>query len=232
MATATIGSDLEQAFRLMTLDLAMKLSLDDCKKVAYVGGCYGSAETEKDSLRFHVFHTLESRGQIGPLKLKFLKEILVGIGRNDLLDIIVKYKKNPVYRESKKKLKKKNKQRKSKQSKTTTCSAIHQYAEMYALFLTQFSKMTLSMRSALDSNDIEKMEAVFSRVANDAGDAVGHALRSKCPTVGIGMIVGDRSSSGGSSGICPVATFTFQLNLILSSNQAYFELIIVYDHSM
>ena len=193
--------DLEQEFRLMTLDFATKLSLDECKRIAYVGACSDEAATSaRYDARLHVFHALESRGKIGPLKLKFLEKILVVIGRNDLLDIIVEYKKSPIYRESKKKLKKKIKH-KNKQSKATTsstCSAKHEYEEMYALFLTQFSQMTLSMRSALDSNDVSKMEAVFSSFANDAGDAVSCTLRRKCSTVGI---VGDRSSSGESSGI-------------------------------
>ena len=204
MATSTIiGSanmELEQAFRIMALELGQQLSQGECQQIAYVSSCVPEPAPPGYDYRLYVFSTLESRGQIGPLKLDFIEELLVHIGRKDLLSIIAKYKRKPIYKEmhNKKKPKGKMKQKKNQTMQSTMTTDSTQYEEMYACFLTQYSTIALRMRSALESNDVTQMKYAFSSIAND-GDAIACMLQKKLSIhVGVNR---DSSSSRESSGM-------------------------------
>ena len=231
MATSStiIGSasmDLERAFRTTVFKIAEQLSEKDCQNIAYVNSC-GPAPPGYD-YRLHVFSTLESCEKIGPLKLDFLKETLEDIGRKDLLSVIAKYKKNPIYKEVRSQMKLKRRiKRKGKDEMMhsgtqsgvfSNTSTVNRYKETYALLLTQFSQMTISMRSALESDDTTHMKIAFSRVAND-GDAVTRTLR-KFKRLSFAGIKSDSSSSRESSG-----WFTGEY---YDSEGLQFEVIIIY----
>ena len=202
--TTIVGSapmELEKVFRLTTLDLAMKLSIEECHRIAYVAYIDEAVPPEYgDDFRIYLFTTLESRRQIGPLKVQFLEEILTKIGRNDLLNLISKYKEKSVYKKAKKKESKKKLQQDQKKDSATPPSTIQQYEETYAIFLTQFSQMALSMRSALEAGDLPKIKHAFSSVASN-GDAVTHTLRKNLSLAGVNSDSICTSSSGESSGI-------------------------------
>ena len=193
--------ELEQAFRLMTIELAMKLSEKECHRIAYVACVDETVPPEHGTdFRLYLLNTLESRGQIGPLKLQFLQEILVSIGRNDVLDLISKYKKKSIYKEAKKK-KKENKSKKQQDQTIESLSAVHQYEETYAAFLTQFAQMALSMRTALETGEVAKMKDTFSSVVSN-GDAVTRTLRKNLSLAGVNSDSVCTSSSGDSSSKC------------------------------
>ena len=136
----------------------------------------------RTDFRLYLLTTLESRGQIGPLKLQFLEEILVSLGRNDVLDLISKYKKKSIYKEAKKKKEKKSK--KQQDQTVESLSAVYQYKETYATFLTQFAQMALSMRTALETGEVAKMKDTFSSVVSN-GDVVTRTLRKNLSLAGV-----------------------------------------------
>ena len=144
----SVSMELEQEFRLMTLELAMSLSIEDCHRIAYIAGINQTTSPEyENDFRLYLLNTLESRGQIGPLKLQFLEEILVAepIGRNDLLEVISKYKKKSIYKKAEKKSLRKEKKIKRERchvqqaAVNVSPNTVHQYEKIYATFLTQFS---------------------------------------------------------------------------------------------
>ena len=193
--------ELEKAFRLMTLELAKKLSIEECHEIAYVACVDKTVPLEhENNFRLYLLSTLESREQIGPLKLQFLEEILVhkSIGRNDLLGLISEYKKKSVYKEAKKKRRKQNKQQDQTVDSATTSSTRQQYEETYATFLTQFAQMALAMRSAIETGNVAKMKDAFSNVAKD-GDAVTRTLKKNLSLAGVNSDSMGTSSSGDSS---------------------------------
>ena len=170
----TMGSPemkLEHTFRMMALKIADQLSLDDCRKIAYVSAGMDDqvALPYSANFRLHVLTTLESRGLITPTKLDFLEDILRNLQRNDLLQLIEDYKKTREY----KKAMKRNKKLREQNGENCTCTAaiLHpshdkdQYEKLYAEFLTQFSKLSTSMRVALETNDLLRMKLSFSAVA-------------------------------------------------------------------
>ena len=181
--TGIIGSaamDLEVEFRLTVLNLATKLSEEECRRIAYVSSInFNPSDIPREygsDFRLYLVSTLESQGKMDPLNLEFLRDILMELGRKDLVDIINKYKKKPVYEEVKKKSKQKIKQTSQLQGQavdSTTPSSIMQYKETYAILLTQFAQMTLLARPALETCDIPKIKEIFS----SAGDAVSRTLR-------------------------------------------------------
>ena len=178
MACAIVGSTemkLEHAFRTMVaLKIADKLSLEDCRNLAYVSGCMDDqlALPYHANFRLHVLMSLESRGLITPTKLDFLEDILRNLGKNDLLDVIEDYKKTREYKKAIKKHNKKLTGRKQGREKGTAATLYpsdkDQYEKLYAQFLTQFSRQSVSMRAALDSNDLLRMKLAFSSVATGA----------------------------------------------------------------
>ena len=201
-----IGSahmDLEQEFRMMTLELAQQLSLEECQKLAYVSSCTKEPVPPQCDYRLHIFSTLESRGKIGPLNLDFLENTLELIGRKDLLDVIMKYKKKPIYKEVHSKKKSRSKGRSKQKGKQMhlgvsfdDMSTLHQYEDTFSFFLIQFAQMTLSMRSALESKDVTHIKFAFSSAALE-GDAVSRALRKKLSIrAGSNSDTSSRESSG------------------------------------
>ena len=213
MATSStiIGSasmELEQAFRMMALELGEKLRLDECQKIAYVSSRMDGPAPPDCDYRLHVFSTLEARGLIGPLKLDFLEEVLERIGRKDLLSIIAKYKKKPIYKEvhSKRKLKGRTKRKKDQTMQSATTTDSTQFKDIYTCFLTQFAEIALRMRSALESDDTACMKYTFSSIAND-GDAVARMLKKKLSIhAGINRDSSSTMSSGESSGMITGST--------------------------
>ena len=201
-----IGSanmELEQEFRMMTLELFQQLSLEECQKLAYVSSCMKEPIPPQCDYRLHVFSTLESRGKIGPLNLDFLENTLELIGRKELLNVIMKYKKKPIYKEVRSKKKSGRSKQKGKQmhlgASFNDMSTLHQYEDTFSFFLIQFAQMTLLMRSALESKDITHIRFAFSSAALE-GDAVSCALRKKLSIragmAGINSDTSSRESSG------------------------------------
>ena len=199
-----IGSahmELEQEFRMMTLELFQQLSLEECQKLAYVSSCMKEPIPPGCDYRLHVFSTLESRGKIGPLNLDFLENTLELIGRKELLNVIMKYKKKPIYKEVRSKKKSRSKGRSKQKGKQMhlgasfdDMSTLHQYEDTFSFFLIQFAQMTLLMRSALESKDITHIRFAFSSAALE-GDAVSRALRKKLSIrAGMAGINSDTSS--------------------------------------
>ena len=192
---------------MMALELTTKLSEKDCHNIAYVACIEKIIPPEHgNDFRLYLLNTLESRGQIGPLKLQFLEEILVAepIGRNDLLEVISKYKKKPIYKKAEKKSLRKEKKIKRERchvqqaAVNVSPNTVHQYEKIYATFLTQFSQMALSMRSAIETGEIAKMKDAFSSVVS-SGDAVTRALRKNLSLAGVNSDSLCTSSSGDSS---------------------------------
>ncbi len=225
MATIVIGSttmELEKAFRMMTIELARKLSTGECDEVAYIAGILDAvrmqSESGKQDSRVTLISTLESHGHIAPLKLDFLEDTLIAsLKRYDLLDVVAKYKERQCYKDAIKKQEKLLKKRKSRKQKklvhlaaqpsassygllavksASESSTLHQFQETFQMFLTQFAQMTLSMRSALDTGDLIKIKHAFENVV-DNGDAVIRTLQMKLSVAGINRLSG---SSGESSG--------------------------------
>ena len=201
----SVNMELEQEFRMMAIELGQQLSEGECQNIAYASSCMDERAPPDRDYRLYVFSTLEARGVIGPLKLDFLEHTLLQIGRNDLLNIIDKYKKRPIYKEVHGKKKRKGKMKKKKkdqtmQSATTTDHTAYQFKEIYACFLTQFAEIALKMRSALESNDTARMKYAFSTIASD-GDTVARMLRKKL-SIQMGMnrdsssTMSSRESSG------------------------------------
>jgi hypothetical protein len=174
MACAIVGSPemkLEHAFRRMVaLKIADKLSLEDCRRIAYVSAGMDDqvALPYRPNFRLYVLTTLESRGLITPTKLDFLEDNLRELQRNDLLKVIEDYKKT---REYKKAIKRNKKLRETQSEENGTAAILRHpsdkdhYEELYAEFLTQFSKLSVSMRAALESNDSLRMKLAFSNAA-------------------------------------------------------------------
>ena len=197
--------ELEEEFRLTVLDLAMKLSEEECRRIAYIASInFDTVPPEhRNDFRLYLISKLESHGKINPLNLKFLKGILMRMGRKDLVDLISRYKKKPVYKEAKRK---KSKQKRQGQDQAVNCtgttpSSIMQYKETYAILLTQFAQITLSTRSALETHDIPKIKEAFST----GGDAICHTLRklSLDGTNSDSICTSTSSSSGDSSSGMP-----------------------------
>ena len=161
---------LERAFRVMTLKFADKLSEEDCRRLAYLSACMDDLATSpyRPNLRLFVLTSLESRGLIAPTKLDFLEDTLRNLGKHDLLDVIEDYKKTQEYKQAIKKHTKKSTRGKQSRAAALHPSDKEQYEKLYAEFLAQFSQQSLSMRGALDSNDLPRMKLVFSAVAASA----------------------------------------------------------------
>lgn len=200
MACAIVGSPemkLEHAFRMVALTIADKLSLEDCRRIAYVSAGMDDqvALPYRPNFRLYVLTTLESRGLITPTKLDFLEDALRNLQRNDLLKVIEDYKKTREY----KKAMKRNKKLRETQSGENGTAVLHHcdkdhYEELYAEFLTQFSKLSASTRAALESNDLLRMKLAFSNVAAGARK-LSHTVRKTISEI-------DSYSSRESSGTC------------------------------
>ena len=158
---------LEHTFRMMAIKIADKLSLEDCRRIAYVSASMDEqvAWQYPADFRLHVLTTLESRGLITPTKLKFLEDNLRNLQRNDLLQVIKDYKKTREYKKAVKRDKKSLE--KNGENCTHAAASLHkdQYEKLYTEFLTQFSKLSTSMRVALETNDLLRMKLSFSAVA-------------------------------------------------------------------
>ena len=213
----SVNAQLETCYRFMLLDIAYKLSDEDCQKIAYVAGLplpTYQHEPTKPCSRLHLINTLESLGHIGPLELQFLETTIVAIGKNYLLNIIRSYKKNPLYKEAVKRLdeqeRRKNRGKKCKPPPTTapdyprgelhaltpSADRIHRLRRSYAALLTQFSQIALLMRTALESGDSAQIEQAFVSVASD-GDAIARTLRRSLEEAGLKC--SDEESSGAES---------------------------------
>ena len=181
---------LEHMFRMMAINIADKLSLDDCRKIAYVSAAMDDQVASPccANFRLHVLTTLESRGLITPTKLDFLEDILGNLQRNDLLQLIEDYKKTSEYNAA-------------MIQKSGTCTAAicpsdvdkDQYEKLYAEFLTQFSKLSTSMRVALESNNLTRMRLSFSAVAASTRK-LSHTVKKT-----VSEIIDNCSSSNSSS---------------------------------
>ena len=217
--------ELEKSYRLMLLKVANELTYDDCQQIAFVASLPSPTcvhEPGKPHVRLHLMNTLESQGFIGPLKLDFLEETLVTIGKRCLLDTIASYKKSAVYKEAKKRADDQQKKKKTtvKMPKFVSASehalvqeysvaakelvAMKDFAKMrtlqeaYATFLTQFSQMALLMRSSIEGGDLAQIEGTFVSVASD-GDAITRTLRKTLTEAGI-MSATDSEHSDNSPG--------------------------------
>jgi hypothetical protein len=213
----SVNVELETSYRIMLLKVANELSLDDCQQIAFVAGLPSPTchpEPGKPSVRLHLMSTLESLGQISPLKLDFLEKLMDAIGKRNLLDIIQRYKKNSLYKEAMRRLdeqdKKKKKGKKSGKQQTPATDhspeqtvkniteRIRKLQESYATLLTQFSQVALLMRNALESEDQAQIEQTFLLVAAD-GDAIARTLRKNLEEAGVLLKCGDEDSSGNDS---------------------------------
>lgn len=216
MATAVVGSvtmELEETFRMMMVGLMQKLSIRECKRVAYIAKVVlTTSEVGNQDYRVNLLTSLESQARISPTKLDFLEEVFETLQRQDLLGIITEYKDKKCYKDAIKKQKKKAKKKKqderagvarrsasSRELFAESSSKMRQFQEGFRVFLTQFSQMALSMRSALETGNLAKIEEVFTNVAENAGDTVTRTLRKNLSTAGINRWSGS-SSSGDSSG--------------------------------
>lgn len=221
MATGIVGSvrvELEKSYRVMLLKIANELTFDDCQQIAFGAKLPSPTcqpEPGKPSVRIHLMSTLESLGHVSPLKLDFLEQLIEAIGKRYLLKIIERYKKSSLYKEAKRRLsladeqdrRKKKRRDKSLQYQIEPpleCSAneterICKLQESYATLLTQFSQMALSMRSAIETCDLTKMEEMFLSVASD-GDAIARTLRENLSATGIKCDGSPGSSSSDGSG--------------------------------
>lgn len=215
----------------MLLKVAKELTINDCQQIAFVAKLPSPTcvpEAGKPAVNLHMMNTLESLGQIGPLKLDFLEEMLDAIGKNCLLEITECYKKSSVYKEAKKRFddqekKKKKTGKKSKNPfepsasgcspearellamKADTTKKVCKLKESYATLLTQFSQVALLLRSAIESDDLTQMEDTFLSVATD-GDAITRTLRKNLSAAGIKC--GSDSSSTDSPGEISILLFT------------------------
>ena len=218
----SLGLELERGYRIMLLKVAKELTVADCQEIAFVAKLPAPtcvAEPGKPAVNLHMMNTLESLGQIGPLKVDFLEELLKAIGKNYLLEITDGYKKTSVYREAKKRLDDQEKKKLKKIGKKSTKNPLEpslsgyspeaqellafkadatkkvcKLKESYATLLTQFSQMALLLRSAIESDDLTQMEETFVSVASD-GDAITRTLRKNLSAAGIKC--GSDSSSPG-----------------------------------
>ena len=194
---------LEQAFRMMMLKIGDKITLEECRSLAYVSRCMDDEVTLRycANYRFHVLTTLESRGVITPMRLEFLENVLRNsLGRIDLLDIIEDYKKTSEYKKAIKKHSKKLSRSKRSRGSGTAAATLHpsakdQYEKLYAQFLTQFSKLSVLMRDALGSNDLQRMRLASSTVATGAKE-LDRTMRKTITEIDNN----DSDSSGESSG--------------------------------
>lgn len=222
--TGLVGSvnvELEKNYRVMLLKIANELTHDECEQVAFVAKLPSPTcvpEPGKMNVRLHLMSTLESLGHIGPLNVDFLETMLDAVGKKNLLEIIDQYKKSPLYKEAKKRIedhqKKAEKKKSRKKSKfpdtqATDCSIaaqdlsseettekMHKFKECYATLLTQFSQVALLMRSAIESEDLGKIEDTFLSIASD-GDAITRTLLKNLVAAGIRR--GSNSSSSSNS---------------------------------
>ena len=239
-STGIVGSlsvEVERSYRIMLLKVAKELTIDDCQQIAFVTKLPSPTcvpEPGKPAVNLHMMNTLESLGQIGPLKLDYLEEMLKAIGKNCLLEIIDDYKKTSVYREAKKRLddqeKKKKKPGKKSGKKPSELAAsglcspeaqellaikldkierqkMRKLKESYATLLTQFSQMALLLRSAIESGDLTQMEETFVSVAID-GDAITRRLRKNLSAAGIKCGSDSSASSTDSPGKISILLFT------------------------
>ena len=218
--SAVIGSttmELEKGYRLMMLEMARRLSTEECVQIAYYAGVkqnivplpFCTALGHQD-LRINLIHTLESQGLVGPLELQLLEEILPAIGRNDLLETIKNYKSKRHYKDAKKKKeRKKAKTRQQAQAAQSIASRelleaeddsdstrIELFRESFQKFLLEFSKITLTMRSSLETNNLANIRHNFETTL-----AIGHAvirqLRTTLNSVaGINRLSGSEEGSG------------------------------------
>ena len=217
LGTGIVGSltvELERSYRIMLLKVAMELTIENCQQIAFVAKLPSPTCVSEPGkpVNLHMMNTLESLGQIGPLKLDFLEEMLDAIGKNCLLEIIESYKKSCVYKEAKKRLDDQEKKKKrsglkkpkppfghGSSASVAGCSPeaqellamkaditekVCKLKESYATFLTQFSQMALLLRSAIESDDLTQMEDTFVSVASD-GDAITRTLRRNLSAAGI-----------------------------------------------
>ena len=229
----SVTVELEKSYRLMLLKVARELTTEDCQQIAFVAKLPSPTcipEPGKPAINLHMMSTLESVGQIGPLKLDYLATLLDAIGKNCLLEIIDSYKKTSVYREAKKRLddlekkkKKIGKKPKNQLDPLTSGYSVEaqellaikadhateklcKLKESYATLLTQFSQVALLLRSAIESDDLAQMEETFLSVASD-GDAITRTLRKNLSAAGI-KCGGSDSSSIDSPGKISVLLFT------------------------
>ena len=202
----------------MMLEVARKLSTEECDQIAYCAGIRDNVPSPSctafghQDFRINVIHTLESQGLVNPLQLKLLEEILPEIGRHDLLAIIKKYKSKRHYKDARKK-QKEQKKTKPKQQVLAAQSAgsrelpaaaedgsdskrIEQFRESFQIFLTQFAQMAVSMRSALETDNLANIRYAFENVV-DNGHAVTQTLRKALSLAEINRLSG---SSGDGSG--------------------------------
>ena len=215
--------ELEKRYRLMLLKVVRELTYEDCVQIAFAANLPTPTcqpEPGKPSISLHLMSTLESLGQIGPLNVEFLEEMLEAIGKEFLLEITEDYKKRSVYKEAKKKLeeqeKKKKRGKKCKSQiqadptleysteaqellsfKPSPTDKKKKLQKIYTTLLTQVSQVTLLLRSALECDDPNQMEETFLVVASD-GEAITKTLRKNLSVAGIKC--SSDSSSSDSSG--------------------------------
>ena len=208
MACAVVGSPemkLENTFRMMmALKIAENISLQECRKLAYISGCIDDQVVlpYHPNFRLHVLMSLESHGLISPTKLDFLEDVLKNLGRNDLLDVIQDYKKTREYKKMMKHHKKLTRRKQTCDGGSGAATTLlpadkDQYEKLHAHFLTQFSRLSLSTRAALESNDFVRIKSAFSKVAADA-QKLSHTVRKTTSEIDLQCICS--SSSGESSG--------------------------------
>lgn len=195
---------LEKAYRKLLLKIVNELRLEECEQIAFLAKlpaptCQQESGRQYDNVRLHFMSTLESLGHIGPLKLEYLEDCLNEIGKKNLVELITKYKNEPVYTDAKQqeKLIKRRERKwdsKSHEHKHSTkkqgireAALLREFQLSYATFLTQTSQMTLLLRSSLDTCQLQKIRETFFKASSD-GEAILQTLRE----------VFDTSSSSGS----------------------------------
>ena len=213
--TGIVGSvslELERGYRIMLLKVAKELTVADCQDIAFVTKLPAPTcvpEPGKPAINLHTMNTMESLGLVGPLRVDFLEDMLKTIGKNYLLEIIDDYKKTSVYKEAKKRLDEQEKKRRNIRKKVARnpqdpslsgCSPEAQellafkadatkkcrLKESYATLLTQFSQMTLLLRSAIENDDLTQMEDIFVSVARDSQrDTITRTLLKNLSAAGI-----------------------------------------------
>lgn len=213
MATVVIGSvsmELEETFRMMTVELVRNLTIGECEQVAYIANVRTTSEFGNYDYRVNLLSALESQARIGPLKLDFLEEVFRTLQRQDLLGIITKYKERQCYKDAVKQQKKKAKKKKRDQGAARRSASSHSelsaesssrmrhFQESFQVLLTQCTQMILSIRAALETRNLAKIEDAFQQLVENSED-VTQTLRKKVAAVGINRL-SDSNSSGDGSG--------------------------------
>ena len=214
MATGIIGSvsmELEETFRMLMIELVRNLTIGECEQVAYIANVRtvltASESVGNHDYRVNLLSTLESQARIGPLKLDFLERVFGILKRQDLLGIITEYKEKQCYKDAIKKRKKKKKKQdqgaagrsaSSLELSAESSSKMRHFQDSFRIFILQYSQIALSIRAALETRNLAKIEDTFQQLI-ESGDAVTRTLRMKLSAAGINR-PSYSNSSGDSSG--------------------------------